>query len=99
VFDPFAGYGTTLIVAEAMGRVPYGLEFDRRRVAYIRSQLQRPAGIIHGDTRRLHDYPIPAFDFSITSPQFVEREDTDDPFANYTVPGGGYAAYLRDIRL
>ena len=26
VLDPFAGYGTTLIVAEAMDRVPYGVE-------------------------------------------------------------------------
>ena len=26
VFDPFAGYGTTLLVAEEMGRIGYGIE-------------------------------------------------------------------------
>lgn len=98
VFDPFAGYGTTLIVAEAMGREPYGIEFDPRRVAYIRTQLQRHSAIVHGDARRLLDYPVPAFDFSITSPPFTEQEDGDDAFTNYTARGGGYAAYLRDIR-
>ena len=32
VFDPFAGFGTTLFVAERMGRVPYGVEIDQDRV-------------------------------------------------------------------
>ena len=40
VFDPFAGYGTTLIVAEAMGRIPLGIEYDEKRVAYIQSKTE-----------------------------------------------------------
>jgi len=98
VLDPFAGYGTTLLVAEAMERVPYGVEFDARRARYIRSQLRRPASLIHGDSRQLLSYDLPPFDFAMTSPPYMNREDPQDPFTNYTIDGGGYSAYLRDIQ-
>ena len=99
VFDPFAGYGTTLIVAEAMERVPCGVEIDARRASYIRSQLQRPAGLIHGDTRKLLSYRIPPIDFSITSPPYMAAAVLDDPLTNYRAAGAGYAAYLQQIEL
>lgn len=97
VLDPFAGYGTTLIVAEAMGRVPYGIELDARRARYIRSFLQSPANLIHGDTRKLLSYQLPPIDFSITSPPYMAAHDAEDPLTNYTQAGAGYAAYLRQI--
>jgi DNA modification methylase len=97
VLDPFAGYGTTLIVAEAMERVPYGIEIDARRATYIRAQLQQPANLVHGDTRQLLSYQLPPIDFAITSPPYMERDDVEDPFTNYRAPGNGYMAYLRDI--
>jgi hypothetical protein len=97
VLDPFAGYGTTLIVAEAMDRVPYGVELDVDRARYIRSQLRQPAGVIHGDSRQLLRYAIPACDFSITSPPFTEQGDAGDALTNYSSPSAGYAAYLRDL--
>jgi hypothetical protein len=98
VFDPFAGYGTTLIVAEAMGRAGYGIEYEERRVRYIRSQIQRPERIVHGDSRDLSGYAIPPFDLSITSPPFTERGDHDDPLSNYRAPRASYDAYLNDMR-
>jgi tRNA G10 N-methylase Trm11 len=98
VLDPFAGYGTTLLVAEAMERVAYGVELDDRRARYVRSQLRQPANLIHGDARRLLSYQLPPFDFSITSPPFMERDDSEDPFTNYSAPGAGYAAYLRELQ-
>jgi DNA modification methylase len=97
VLDPFAGYGTTLLAAEAMGRVAYGVEFDARRAKYIRSQIQQPANLIHGDSRQLLSLALPPIDFSITSPPYTERDDPEDPFTNYTANGAGYAAYLREI--
>jgi SAM-dependent methyltransferase len=97
VLDPFAGYGTTLLAAEAMERVAYGIEFDARRARYIRSQLQHPANLIHGDARQLLTYRLPPIDFSITSPPFMAADDVEDPFSNYTAPSNGYAAYLREI--
>jgi DNA modification methylase len=97
VLDPFAGYGTTLIVAEAMGRVPYGIEIDTRRAGYIRSQLQNSDGLIHGDTRELLSYQLPPIAFSITSPPYMAAADLEDPFTNYHAVGAGYTAYLQQI--
>lgn len=98
VFDPFAGFGTTLIVAEALGRVPVGLELDPARVAYIRTQLQQPGAIIQGDARRLAAYTLPRFDLSLTSPPYMQRDDPEDPLAAYAGLGRGYAAYLADLQ-
>jgi SAM-dependent methyltransferase len=97
VFDPFAGYGTTLQVAEKMGRVPYGIEFDERRVQYARSKLRNPERLLHGDSRQLASYDLPACDLTITSPPFMGRHDTENPFTAYTTTGS-YEAYLRDMR-
>lgn len=98
VLDPFAGFGTTLVVAEAMGRVAWGIEYDQRRARYIRSRLQHPERLIHGDARRLADYALPSVDFSLTSPPFMHRGDAEDPFTAYSQPGQGYASYLATIR-
>jgi DNA modification methylase len=98
VFDPFAGYGTTLLVAEAMGRIPLGIEYDERRVRYVRSKLKQPDKIILGDSRQLLSYALPAFDFSITSLPYMSKYDTENPFTAYTSKGDGYTGYLKDIR-
>jgi SAM-dependent methyltransferase len=98
VLDPFAGFGTTLVVAEQMGRVPVGLELSPRVAAYARSLLRHPEALIEGDARRLRDYGLPRFDFSLTSPPFMCRGDTEDPLAAYAVPGAGYEAYLRGLQ-
>jgi SAM-dependent methyltransferase len=97
ILDPFAGYGTTLLVAEEMGRIPYGIEFDAQRVEYIRSKLKHPDHLIHGDARQLVSYNLPPFDFSITSPPYMGKHDRENPFTNYTSKGS-YDAYLQDIR-
>lgn len=98
VFDPFAGFGTTLRVAEAMGRKPSGLEYDSARVAYIRTQLRNPEAIIHGDARKLASYELPRFDLSITSPPYMQRDDPTDPLTAYSQDGRGYAGYLDDMQ-
>ena len=112
VFDPFAGYGTTLLVAEEMSRVPFGIEFDERRARYVRSRLQHPENLIHGDSRQLSSYNLPPFDFSITSPPYMSRYDPENPLAACTTAGSGhaatesgyaatesgYAAYLQDLQ-
>jgi hypothetical protein len=98
VFDPFAGFGTTLLVAEAMGRIPFGIEFVQRRAHYIQAHLQHPTHLIHGDLRHLAMYPVPPFDFSLTSPPYMQKDDPEDPFAAYLQPGRGYVAYLETIQ-
>lgn len=98
VFDPFAGYGTTLLVAEAMHRIPYGIELKPERGRYIQSKLATGSNLIIGDARQLQTYALPSFDFSITSPPYMGHGDEEDPLTAYAKPGAGYQAYLQDIR-
>ena len=98
VFDPFAGYGTTLIVAERLGRIPFGVEISQEKARFIRSKLAQPENLFQGDSRFLADLPLPVIDFSMTSPPYTSMDDQDDPFTNYESKSRGYAAYLRDIR-
>jgi tRNA G10 N-methylase Trm11 len=98
VFDPFAGFGTTLRVAEEMDRRAIGLEYDRERWGYTRSRLRHPETLLHGDARQLATYALPRIDFTITSPPYMHREDPEDPLAAYQEPGRGYDAYLTDLQ-
>jgi hypothetical protein len=98
VLDPFAGYGTTLIVAERLGRIPFGVELDDEKVKYARSKLTRPESLIRGDVRFLASLDLPAMAFSMTSPPYMNKDDREDPFPAYRTKGKGYAAYLQDIR-
>lgn len=98
VLDPFAGYGTTLVVAERLGRLPLGIEIDQAKVDYVRSRLAHPEAMIHGDSRSLLDLDLPPIDFSMTSPPYMNRDDPENPFAIGQTKGYSYDAYLRDIR-
>ena len=41
---------------------------------------------------------LPTMDFSMTSPPYMNKDDSEDPFAAYRAKGKGYTAYLHDIR-
>jgi DNA modification methylase len=99
VFDPFAGFGTTLFVAERMGRVSYGVEINQDRVDFVRSKLAYPENLIQGDARLLANIDLPEIDFSMTSPPYMTKDNHPEfPFAGYKITGEGYPEYLRDIR-
>lgn len=98
VFDPFAGFGTTLRVAEEMGRTACGLEYDRWRCDYARSCLRHPENLVGGDARRLSTYNLPPVNFSITSPPYTSRDGSMNPFTAYSTPGRGYETYLQDMQ-
>lgn len=97
VFDPFAGYGTTLLLAEEMGRVGYGIEFSKQKASYVQGLLEHPEHLIHGDSRKLREVHLPPIDLCLTSPPYTNRADTENPFVDYRQKGFDYASYLREL--
>ncbi len=96
ILDPFAGFGTTLIVAEKLGRIGYGIEYEQERVDYIKKNIKLPTRIIHGNALKIGEYKLPKFDFSMASPPYMRSSDKENPFSNYSKKGN-YKQYLRDI--
>jgi len=95
IIDPFAGLGTTLMVSEELGRIPFGIELDEKRAGYIKSQIKNKNNLIIGNSLKLKEYNLPIFDFCITSPPYTYKNDEDDAFSAYTKKGS-YNQYLGD---
>jgi DNA modification methylase len=98
VFDPFAGFGTTLAVAERMGRNVLGLELLPERVDFIRRRLRNPAAILEGDALRLVELDLPVIDFVMTSPPYMNRlNHPENPLTGYQTLDGNYERYLTQV--
>ena len=97
VFDPFAGFGTTLLVAEEIDRVGYGIEYSKQKVNYVHGLLDHPEHLIHGDSRKLMDYELPLFDLCLTSPPYTNQDDDENPFVDYRKKGFDYPSYLQEM--
>jgi hypothetical protein len=98
VFDPFAGLGTTLFVAEEMRRIPYGIERDERRHQWVAGQLEHWRNLLQGDSNKLASYPFPKMDFSMTSPPYMQRHHRWNPLCDGNPAHAGYEAYLQGIQ-
>jgi len=96
VFDPFAGFGTTLFAASKLGRVGVGIEYDKKRADYIKKNLKLPSKIIHGSSLNLSSFKLPKIDLVFTSPPYMRYFDKENPLSNYT-KSGGYKDYLSGI--
>lgn len=96
VLDIFAGFGTTLFVAECLDRIPYGIEYEADRARTIRDQLSTPENVRHGDVLELDSSWFPAIDCCFTSPPFMEQRDDRNPFRNYAGEST-YDDYLDNI--
>ena len=100
VFDPFAGFGTTLTVAEKLGRRAYGLESDLKRAEYTRARMTVPGNLICGDSRRLSSFTFPLIDLSVTSPPYPLRSGKSSVSVRKECPGieNGYDSYINCLR-
>jgi len=98
VFDPFAGFGTTLRVAERMGREAYGIEYDADVASFAREQVNHPERVVHGDALEPTSYEdVPPVDCCFTSPPYMVEAMEADPLTNYTETGRDYERYLADL--
>ncbi len=100
VLDPFAGYGTTVAVAERMGRRAIGIELVAEHLEIARRRTGGAAQLILGDARelsRLVDEPV---DLVLTSPPYMPATDhPQNPLAGYATDDGDYAVYLGELGL
>ena len=83
VLDPFAGFGTTLRVADDCGRAAYGIEYELERAEYVRDEIDFEGRLVHGDSRRLAEYDLPQCEAVVTSPPFMTADMERDPLQNY----------------
>jgi DNA modification methylase len=98
VLDPFAGYGTTLVVAERMGRRAIGLELTAERTELIRRRIGSSATVINGDARRLSTFALDPVDLCLTSPPYMTAVDhPENPLNAYETLDGDYDTYLTEI--
>ena len=99
VFDPFAGLGTTLFVAEELKRVPYGVEADRRRFEWVAGQLRHWQNLRHGDAGQLARLHLPPMDFCMASPPFMCEDEQWNPLYAGDPAKAGYDKYLKRLRV
>ncbi len=100
VFDPFAGFGTTLFVADKLNRKGIGIEYLPDRAQYIKTIVRNANSIICDSALNQTVYDVlPDIDFSITSPPYMSKNNHPQyPFAGYEINGKNYDDYLDDIK-
>ena len=89
ILDPFCGFGTTIAVAQRLGRYAVGFEVETDRARFTASRTQAPSQLIHDDARRIGAYGLPSFDLLFTSPPYGTLRLEEDPSGEH---------YLDDLR-
>ena len=97
VLDPFAGFGTVLLVAERLGRAAYGVEIDATRANFARGGLRWPERLRLGDARTLAEMAFPRAELCLSSPPYMCEGDPEDPLTGYVERTKGYARYVEGL--
>ena len=98
VLDPFAGYGTTAVVATRMGRRAIAVELLPERAALIRERVGPDAQVVTGDARSLAAIVAGPIDLCLTSPPYMAATNhPENPLSGYTTNDGDYRTYLDEL--
>ena len=97
-FDPFAGLGTNMFVAEEMERTPFGIEAEELKYEWVAGQLENWTHMICDDAGKLDKYDLPKMDLITTCPPFMERTDKWNPLYGGDPKYAGYDKYLRRLK-
>lgn len=98
VLDPFAGYGTTVAVAERMGRRAIGIELVPEHLEIARRRAAGKGTLILGDARELSRHVDGPVDLVLTSPPYMAGVNhPQNPLTGYATGDGDYAAYLGEL--
>ncbi len=95
VFDPFAGLGTTMFVAEEMKRIPFGFEAEEKKFQWVAGQMENWTQLIHDDTANIAKYNLPKMDLILTSPPYMPRHHKYNPLFGGDPAKAGYDNYLK----
>lgn len=99
ILDPFAGLGTSMIVAQRMDRECYGFETNKKRYDFIKSQIDDSQYLFNASALNIKKYNIPNIDFSISSPPYTHILHHDNPLRTSTENAADpYRQFLGDIR-
>lgn len=97
VLDPFAGFGTTLLAAEKLGRHSIGLELLEQRARLVRRRLHS-GHIVVADARQVGRLLKQSVDLCFTSPPYMTAEGhPQNPLTGYTTLDGEYQTYLNEL--
>ena len=98
VLDPFAGYGTTVAVAERMGRRAIGIELVPEHLEIARRRTDGAGTLILGDARELSRHVDGPVDLVFTSPPYMAGANhPENPLTGYATDDGDYAVYLGEL--
>lgn len=95
IFDPFAGLGTTMFIAEEMKRTPFGFETEEQKYQWVAGQMQNWTHLIHDDIAQIEKYSLPKMDLILTSPPYMPRHHKYNPLYGGNPKYNGYNKYLK----
>lgn len=87
-----------MFVAEEMGRIPFGIEYDERRFEWVAGQMQHWGNLACGDSLKLNKLGFPKMDFCMTSPPFMPKGDKWNPLSWGNPAKAGYDTYLKQLQ-
>ena len=73
VLDPFVGSGTTIVAANNLNRIGYGIDLNDKYITLSRERLENKKNyyLIHGDSNvKLSKFDDEFFDYIVTSPPY-----------------------------